>query len=206
MRIDSVDISLLRTILKQQHTHNIVTSLYRKNHYSVFVEDILERPALELEMMLTFIGFKFSRPELLAAVPDFIVALRNSLTFSTADLPSQLSKGTSTHSDSVGIGHPSSVLSLVAREHLQVVTSAISSELLLTDGLTRWPCESFRNIVPFSAADERRRGKERGKGKRSPNMDKISSSPTLLMSPSMLAANCSSSFVTCSVGFDRAGG
>lgn len=166
------------------------------------IEDVLDRPALELEMMLTFIGFKFSRPALLAAIPDFVAALRNSLAFSTADIPPSLHSGLLSTSDfnPVGTGHPFSKLSLVAGEHLRVVTSAISNELLSTDGLSRWPCESFRKIKPFSAAD----GRGKGRGKRSISADQTV--VPLSMSPAMLAANCSSPFVVCSVGFDRAGG
>ena len=43
---------------------------------SVYIEDVLERPAVEMEKVLSFVGVKFKRPDMLKALPVFVEALQ----------------------------------------------------------------------------------------------------------------------------------
>ena len=143
-------------------------------------------------MMLTFIGFKFSRPALLLAVPAFVSQMKDSLSFSTSEFQSP---GSTEAGRTFSIGVETSMLLNIPEAFLRISTSAISNEIINTDGLTRWPCESFRKVKPY------------GKVETSELRSKYALvKDRLRMSPSMLAANCSSPFVTCSVSYDTAGG
>lgn len=64
--------------------------------------------------------------------------------------------------------------------YYQAGLKTLKSELELTDTMSMWPCRSFRKDVKLSSL--------------------------LPIKPHEIAANCSLSFVTCSVGFDRKGG
>lgn len=68
----------------------------------------------------------------------------------------------------------------IPRNYYEAGLKVLKSELELTDTMTRWPCRSFRRDVKLQSL--------------------------LPIKPYEIAANCSSSFVTCSVGFDREGG
>lgn len=159
---------------------------------TVFVEDLIDKPAAILEMMLTFIGFKFSRPALLLAVPEFVVQLKNSMSFSSSEF---LSPSSTSAEKSATVGVETSMLLNVPEAYLKISASAITNEIMNTDGLTRWPCESFRKIKPYGKAETLELRSKYAIVKE-----------RLRMSPSMLAANCSCPFVTCSVSFDTAGG
>ena len=170
---------------------------------AVFVEDLLERPAVILEMMLTFAGYKFSRPKLLEAIPDFVTRMRETLSFSTEQY-STLTDGKfvpSSHemkyfnNKDVNINHSPSELLKIPSEYLMITSSALSDEISMTDGLTRWPCESFRKIRAFGQAENASLKDYYKKIKK-----------RLIMTPLMLAANCSNPFVVCSVPFDKSGG
>jgi hypothetical protein len=143
-------------------------------------------------MMLTFIGFKFSRPALLLAVPEFVSQLKNSMSFSSSEFQSP-SAATADRSATIGV--ETSMLLNVPETFLKISASAITNEIMNTDGLTRWPCESFRKIKPYGKVEtlELRSTYSQVKER-------------LRMSSSMLAANCSCPFVTCSVSYDTAGG
>jgi hypothetical protein len=169
---------------------------------AVFVEDLLEKPAAILEMMLTFIGFKFSRPKLLEAIPEFVSRLRETLSFSTEHY-SSLSNGKVSASsvekkyfnaDTHMQSNPYELLK-IPPEYLSITASALSNEIATTDGLTRWPCESFRKIKAFGTADD---------PSLKDHIKKIKK--RLVMTSQMLAANCSNPFVVCSVPFDKSGG
>jgi hypothetical protein len=97
------------------------------------------------------------------------------------------SKMFSTLVDSKGYSDPLRI----SEKIIQTGVSAMNSELKQTNGLTKWPCESFRNLQPVSNT------------KKDPKLDILLST---LFPSAMVAANCSSAFVTCSVPFDNAGG
>ena len=158
---------------------------------TVFVEDLVERPAAIFDMMMTFSGVTFSRSSMLIAIPDFISLLKKKLAFSAVPL---LPHSSNPGDNIVGINDKSEQLLRIPKELLEVCVSAIFDEISSTDGLTRWPCESFRKIKPY------------GKAKMTQPSESLSIEGKLLMSSSMLAANCSSTFVKCSVSYDRSGG
>jgi hypothetical protein len=143
-------------------------------------------------MMLTFIGFKFSRPALLLAVPEFVSQLKNSMSFSSSEFQSP---STAVADKTASVGVETSMLLSVPEVFLKISASAITNEIMNTNGLTRWPCESFRKIKPYGKAEtlELRSTYAQVKDR-------------LRMSSPMLAANCSCPFVTCSVSYDTAGG
>lgn len=93
---------------------------------SIFVEDLVARPAVELEKVLTFIGFKAFRPDVFAAVNDLTSDLINEL-----QLPPN------------GV---SSIIALMPTNIIEAATSALEDELTSTDMLTKWPCRSFREV------------------------------------------------------------
>lgn len=143
-------------------------------------------------MMLTFIGFKFSRAALLTAVPEFVSQLKNSMSFSSAEFQSpkaSIAERTAT------VGVETSSLLNIPEAFLKISASAITNEIMNTEGLTRWPCESFRKIKPYGKTETMEL-----RSKYSLVKDRLK------MSSSMLAANCSCPFVTCSVSYDTAGG
>ena len=158
---------------------------------TVFIEDLVERPAAILDMMMTFSGVTFSRSSMLVAIPDFISSLKRNLAFSAVPL---LPHSSNPADNVIAINDKSEQLLRIPNELLGVCVSAILDEIRSTDGLTRWPCNSFRNIEPY------------GKAKVVQSSESLSIEGKLLMSSSMLAANCSSPFVKCSVSYDRAGG
>lgn len=146
---------------------------------------------MTLEMMLTFSGCTFSRPSLLVAIPNFITHLKGILAFSVAPF---LPPSSNRSNDIIEINDKTEKLLIVPKDLLEVCTSAVLDEISSSNGLTRWPCESFRNINPY------------GKSERMQTNEILFLREKLLMSPQMLAANCSNTFVKCSVPYDRAGG
>ena len=153
----------------------------------MFIEDLIEKPAINLEMMLTFAGLPFSRPEMMVAIPGFISQMKAALAISTSEFHDS-NNGTGT----INIADSREGLLKVPEEYLRVSAAAILDEMQVTKGLTRWPCESFRLIVPYGRAGKKETG--------APLRDR------LRMPPAMLAANCSSPYVKCSVPYDHRGG
>ncbi len=94
----------------------------------MFIDDFLRRPAVELEKMLTFSGYKAARQDILTAVADSLPSLLRELRLSNAsDCPSALSAG------------------------LQVaVAESIGNEMKLSKELTKWPCRSFKDLEASS--------------------------------------------------------
>jgi hypothetical protein len=164
------------------------------------MEDILDRPAVELEKMLTFVGFKFARTTLIALIPNFITELKKSLAVGSVIS----NKDFIDNGDSKNIfienrqifpllvGHKDySDPLIVSNRIIQTGISAMNSELTQTNGLTKWPCESFRNLIPTS---------------NSKKDQKLEIFISTLLPAAGMAANCASTFVTCSVPFDQDGG
>lgn len=164
---------------------------------TIFVEDLLARPVVELEKILTFIGVKYSRPALSVASSSFSERLVKHLSggiskYSVQKLESsgtplvQLSDGSST-----GASGSTTVLYEIPREYVFHMLEALESELHHSNGLTKWPCASLRDL-----------GSSAG-----PKQQSVSRSTlALFVPPEILAANCSDPFVRCSVVFDNSGG
>ena len=112
---------------------------------TVYVEELVARPAVELEKVLTFVGVKYDRPALLRAAPGFAASL-------AADLAPSAAPG----------AHPSwPPLPPLA---VATMVKALEDELQHTDNLAAWPCPSFRRLdshegpkaqLPVSAATSR---------------------------------------------------
>jgi hypothetical protein len=137
----------------------------------------LENPAAEIEKILTFIGVKVSRPEMLEGLKSLLPALYEDLHLSADDVENVVLP-------------PDNLQRVTGRqipEELKLVGMAtLEAEMKRSNGLTKWPCDSFREIDAKLLA---------------------ASLPVHLpMTAQMLAANCSDPFVTCSVPIDIAGG
>lgn len=89
---------------------------------TIFLEDLVERPTVELEKILTYLGYKVGRQELLdAGSATFIGRLKSELG------PSFLAK------------------SIPEPLHSTAVT-AIDTEMRTSKDMTKWPCANFREI------------------------------------------------------------
>ena len=124
---------------------------------TVMTEDLLNRPMIEIDKILTFIGYKVGRRELLDAFAEYKLELQKEITSPTRDdiLPSFIESG----------------------------INALKNELESTDELQKWPCKSFRELDKMIKRGE-----------------------PLPIKSDRLAANCTSSYVTCSVPMDQRGG
>ena len=154
----------------------------------------MERPAAVLEMMLTFTGSPFSRPAMLLGIPAFLSELKKNLAFST--MVFQDSNSTSqVNMDRYMYNVDNSLeSSMIPNKLIDVCGSAILDEINSTNGLSKWPCKSFRKIIPYGSSGTM------------PTDEANFITEKLKMSPPMVAANCSDFFVKCSVSFDNAGG
>ena len=85
---------------------------------TIFVDELVARPAIELEKVLTFIGVKYDRSALLRAAPGFAESLSRDLD-ATASAPPLL---------------------------VAAMARALEDELQHTDNLSVWPCPSFRRL------------------------------------------------------------
>ena len=96
----------------------------------VFADDFIQRPVATLDSMLSFIGYKASRENLLAAVasPAF-----NTLDHAWADEP--LSPNGTMFLDEKAM-----------KSLLSVGVRTIEHEMAGTNQLTKWPCKSFREF------------------------------------------------------------
>ena len=154
--------------------------------YVVFTDDLFLRPVVEVEKILSFIGYKPDRPAIVQSVGEFITNLKKEL-YPTSSL-SPFSPTSPSHlKPSKGIGFarasPDDIFmesipdSIVLRS-----VSALKDELVISKSLTQWPCKSFREL------------------------DTTSVTTRLPLHSSQLAANCSAPYVVCSVRFDFNGG
>ena len=113
-------------------------------------------PALELDRIITYIvgkkGGKYPREQMLAAATTLQANLK-------------------TVFNMFGISAPSEQFQVAAVEAMQ-------EEYTVTNGLTKWPCQSFRD----------------------PKLEGLSIPSTVV------AANCSALFTLCSVKYDQRGG
>ncbi len=102
--------------------------------------------------------------------------------FSREEMMLAIEKFKSQFEIDVGLSLLQSPITLLPEPLLAKATHALESELDKTSYLTKWPCPSFRDI------------------------DKSTKKATLVHRASMLSANCSDPFVTCSVRYDQNGG
>lgn len=123
---------------------------------TIMSDELLNKPMIEIDKILTFIGYKVGRRELLDAFKEYKLEFQSVVTNPTRNemLPSFIESG----------------------------ISALKNELETSDELQKWPCRSFREL------------------------DKMAKKEKLPITFNQLAANCSTSYVTCSVPMDLNGG
>ena len=138
---------------------------------SVVTDELVEKPYVDIEKILTFIGIKTNRAEIVPVVDKYKAEL-----LATLGIPPRGPRGMK-HMTPVSI--------------LPKINKAIADEWKSTNGLTVWPCPSFKDIDQLAADHAASSG------------DQIERLP---LNAPILAANCSDPFVKCTVGFDRKGG
>ena len=128
---------------------------------TIFLDDLLERPAVEFHKMLTFIDGKFSREDMISAIEKHKTSLDSDIgRLLYMSIENQLN---------------------IPIDLIKIATETFQSEFDKTSYLTKWPCPSFRELENNKVAK-------------------------LVQAASVLSANCSDPFVTCSVRFDQNGG
>jgi hypothetical protein len=156
--------------------------------------------------MLSFIGYQFHRPDIILAIPDFLIQIKKSL-FMTPEfsIPSHsasslynpyINSTSSSKKGFVTLNEKHLKSFDIPRNIIQIGNDAVNDELYQSLELTKWPCESFRDLIPFR--DKVRSGLN--------NAEAHLLRDKLKMSPAMAAANCSNPLVKCSVRFDLQGG
>jgi hypothetical protein len=195
--VDNASVRDITTALMANQIKQLVRWHCRVSHVAahtkvltIFVEDLLARPVVELEKILTFVGVKYSRPTLSAASLGFSERLQQVLSGGIPKYSAQQSfPGTSFVQISDGTSTETAKNYNIPVEYISPMLDALENELEHSNGLTKWPCASFRDLD-------------------GPRQQRFVSPSTLaLFLPSdMLAANCSDPFVRCSVPFDSNGG
>jgi len=104
---------------------------------TVFLDDIITRPAIELDKMLSFIGIRAARSDLVDAFNFYGKTLQVELGLPAADNVDSLA-----HLDALP---PSLIDSALA---------ALESEVSSTDTLAKWPCKSFRDLEKSEAGKQ----------------------------------------------------
>jgi hypothetical protein len=168
-----IDFSLFFLYVSRFH-HTYYFFICLLKIHTVFLEDIIARPVVELEKILTFVGIKVSRDLLVSGIDSFMDSVYDDMKL--------------LYRDDAAAGVWAVIPNEMRHEILYVPDElkrrgfqVLADEMAKTKGLTKWPCESFREL-----------DKEYG---------------TLLpMKSAQLAANCSAAFVKCSVPFDIEGG
>lgn len=105
---------------------------------TVFLDDVLLRPMIELDKILSFIGIRAARNDLLAAVGQFSKQLQADLEMHGVDY------NPSTH---LSVGH----LDVLPTHLVGPALTALESEMTSTDTLTRWPCKNFQDLEQDAA-------------------------------------------------------
>lgn len=105
---------------------------------TVFLDDVLLRPMVEVDKILSFIGIRAARNDLLAAVGQFSKQLQSDLEMHGVDY------NPSTH---LSVGH----LDVLPAHLVGPALAALESEMTSTDTLTRWPCKNFRDLEQDAA-------------------------------------------------------
>ena len=186
---------------------------------TVFTEDLVKRPVIEIERMMSFVGLKVSAKSIEAIL--------------TAD---GYMKKLETVLDHIPSGE---ILRIIPENLIQAGIDSLTKELKATNGLSKWPCESFRKLgyiffiymyihyihiyilflpssffaflyffvfiwhIPFSVIPEISI-KTANESCQFVYVDD-EMKPLPIHSKS-LSANCSAPFVTCSVPYDQRGG
>ncbi len=138
---------------------------------TVFVDDLISRPVVEIYKILSFLGHRGARSDILEAV----AALHKETIAGLQVGPWELSV------DGAAVLHEQSYID--GARLVEAGAAALAEEMEATDGLQKWPCNSFASLD--------------------------SSSPESAMLPlksASLAANCSGMYVVCSVPVDKRGG
>jgi len=132
---------------------------------TVYIDDLATRPVPEIYQILSFVGHRGGRSDILGAVKAMHAHVMKELGID------QLStQGTSVQHE-------------VDSSLIEAGIKAISEEMTATEGLQKWPCQTFNHLASTS--------KE---------------SMNLPLKAASLAANCSGEYVVCSVPVDKRGG
>lgn len=93
---------------------------------TVYTEDLMKRPIIEIERMMSFVGLKVNAKaiEAMLATDGHMKRLQTIL-------------------DHMPSGE---VLHLIPANLIQSGIDSLTKELKTTNGLSKWPCESFRKL------------------------------------------------------------
>jgi len=106
----------------------------------VYIEDVVSRPAVEIEKIMTFAGVSLpERPVFLDITARLADVLKESLRLETGQL----------WDDSVSVAND-------YKRYLGVAAAVLEEEMTGTKRLSDWPCRSFRKVesgeqLPFAA-------------------------------------------------------
>jgi len=132
---------------------------------TVYADDLAIRPVPEIYQILSFVGYRGNRGDILDAVKAMHAQVIQEL----------------------GVAQLSTQGTLVQHEVdaslSEAGVKAITEEMSHTDGLQKWPCQTFNHLVSTSKESAR-----------------------LPLKAATLAANCSGEYVICSVPVDKRGG
>lgn len=125
---------------------------------TIFLDDLMIRPAVEIYKILSFLDMKPGRKEIMSAIDTSFDRLQ--------------------HEMNVPAVTGMSIDYSLNEELIDVAIQTIKSEMESTQDLQKWPCKNFREL----------------------------DTQELPMNSAALAANCSGTYVTCSVPVDKRGG
>lgn len=94
---------------------------------TIFLDDLISRPIVEIEKMLSFIGNKISRPDIIGDIPLLL---------------SEMSKEFNSNFNQESDG----TYSMLTSVEIRMIADTIELELNNTLGLSKWPCPSFRSL------------------------------------------------------------
>lgn len=112
---------------------------------TVFMDDVILRPVIELDKILSFIGIRAARSDLVEASNAFGRKLQADLDMHGVDY-NPTSHAVIEHLD------------LVPQDLIPAALSALENEMTSTDTLAKWPCKGFRELektvkLPIPAKD-----------------------------------------------------
>ena len=96
---------------------------------TIFTEDLMKRPIIEIERMMSFVGLKVNVKaiEAILTAEGFMEKLETVL-------------------DHMPSGE---VLHIIPQNLIQAGIDSLAKELKATNGLSKWPCESFRKLGSY---------------------------------------------------------
>jgi hypothetical protein len=155
-------------------------------HFSVFVDDLLAQPIVELEKIVSFIGYPVDRPAIVSNILEFLQQLQTEL-----GLPNHVLSTVTAISAASGSGKLSTadeqLLTTVDSALVASALNALEDELTNSNTLADWPCKTFRDLDKLAT-------------------NKNGKLLALPMTTKDVAADCSAPHVKCTIRYDLAGG